>query len=295
MRNINSILNQTFGNFEHIIVDDNSDPETEKIVESFNDDRILLLKHDRCKGASAAYNTGLKASRGEFITFLDDDDEYLPEYLEKIFKHFSVVSEEIGFIWTGIERINYYEHEEKMIEVISWKTKFSIKDDAMTAASSIGNGFGLCIRRKCIEKTGFYDEKLNVCCDTDFLIRLAECFNCETLPEILVRVHSHRMQCLTNATRDKERIATREILFERYRELFDAYPNMYFTHLKSFGELCYLSGYQSKGRNAFFNLIKKYPMRIRVYIELISLEFTKKSFADTITGNFIRKIWLKYK
>jgi glycosyltransferase involved in cell wall biosynthesis len=82
-RAVLSVLAQTFQNFEIIIVDDNSNDDTELIISSrFREEpRIRYFKHDINRGAQAARNTGIKAATGEWIAFLDSDDQWLPDSL----------------------------------------------------------------------------------------------------------------------------------------------------------------------------------------------------------------------
>lgn len=81
---IESVLNQTFQDFELIIVDDGSTDNTEEIVKNFQekDKRIKYLKHQKNKGPSATRNTGIKNSQGKYIAFLDADDIWLPQKIE---------------------------------------------------------------------------------------------------------------------------------------------------------------------------------------------------------------------
>jgi len=76
-RAIQSVLNQTYQDFELIVVDDGSTDNTNEVIKEFSqkDKRILYIKHDKNKGGSAARNTGIKAARGEYIAFQDSDDE----------------------------------------------------------------------------------------------------------------------------------------------------------------------------------------------------------------------------
>lgn len=88
-RAINSILNQTYQNFEIIIVDDN-DPgteyrkETEQYMKKYKDNpKVRYIRMKKNGGGAAARNYGIKNAKGSYITFLDDDDEYKPDKLEK--------------------------------------------------------------------------------------------------------------------------------------------------------------------------------------------------------------------
>ena len=85
---LKSCLAQTFSSFEVIIVDDCSTDDTEKIVKDFIklDNRIRYFKMSSNRGVAAARNFGIQKARGLFITFLDDDDELAPDYLEEINK-----------------------------------------------------------------------------------------------------------------------------------------------------------------------------------------------------------------
>lgn len=88
-KSIESVLNQTYSNYELIIVDDNNpDTEerhfTEELMSLYqNNSRIVYIKHEQNRNGAAARNTGFRASRGEYIAYLDDDDEFMPEKLEK--------------------------------------------------------------------------------------------------------------------------------------------------------------------------------------------------------------------
>jgi glycosyltransferase involved in cell wall biosynthesis len=79
---IKSVLDQTFGDFEIIVIDDGSTDNTEKILKSFHDERIKYLYQDN-RGLAAARNRALSLSSGEYIAFLDHDDIWLPSKLEK--------------------------------------------------------------------------------------------------------------------------------------------------------------------------------------------------------------------
>lgn len=80
---INSIIHQTFPEWELIVVDDCSSDRSLIIAQSFQDDRIKVYRHESNGGAAAARNTALEYATGEFIAFMDSDDVWLDEKLEK--------------------------------------------------------------------------------------------------------------------------------------------------------------------------------------------------------------------
>ena len=80
---IQSVLIQSYTDFEMIIIDDHSDDRSVNIVKEFNDERIQLICLSQNKGAGIARNKGIEKANGRFIAFLDSDDQWLPNKLEK--------------------------------------------------------------------------------------------------------------------------------------------------------------------------------------------------------------------
>src|SRR5690606_32151686 len=95
-RAIRSVLAQTDPDFELLLVDDHSSDETASVVSEFADDRIVYIRRQDNGGSSSARNTGIKRAQGRYIAFLDDDDEYLPEFLAETRQAFAVAPESVG-------------------------------------------------------------------------------------------------------------------------------------------------------------------------------------------------------
>ena len=103
---INSILAQTYRNWELLVLDDGSKDNTLRIIEDFsqNDSRIKALPNGKNMGVSATRNRGIELASGEWIAFLDSDDMWKPEKLEK---QFEIVEKEAAeFLFTGSSYIN---------------------------------------------------------------------------------------------------------------------------------------------------------------------------------------------
>ena len=87
---IRSVLEQTYPNFELIVVDDGSRDDSVSVVRAFTDSRIRLLESDDSLGVSAARNRGLEAARGDLIAYLDSDNTWRPDYLRAMVGFFQV-------------------------------------------------------------------------------------------------------------------------------------------------------------------------------------------------------------
>ena len=93
---IKSVINQTYTNWEILFVDDCSTDNSIKIAESFKDNRIRIFKNEKNSGAAVSRNWALREAKGEYIAFLDSDDIWVPEKLEKQIKFM----EEKGYAFT---------------------------------------------------------------------------------------------------------------------------------------------------------------------------------------------------
>ena len=103
-KTIDSVLAQTYENWELIIVDDCSTDNTDAVVAKYNDKRIKYLKNDKNSGAAVSRNRALREAKGRWIAFLDSDDLWLPEKLEKQI-HF-MESNGYHFSYTNYEEID---------------------------------------------------------------------------------------------------------------------------------------------------------------------------------------------
>ena len=132
-RVVKSVLNQAFKNIELIIVNDASTDTTDEVVESFNDKRIVYIKHKENKGPSAAMNTGFDAVRGKYVISIMDDDEFLPGAFQTIVEKFYELSPKgIKVLWfdsidaetgkysgSGIRKEGYVSYEDILCNKIT--------------------------------------------------------------------------------------------------------------------------------------------------------------------------------
>jgi glycosyltransferase involved in cell wall biosynthesis len=114
-RAIDSVVSQNFSDWELIVVDDGSQDETSYIMSGYKDQRIIYLKEEINKGVASARNKGVMKATGEVISFLDSDDEYLPDALKIISEDVGKTDETIGMVFFQIEM--YEESDEKIVYI----------------------------------------------------------------------------------------------------------------------------------------------------------------------------------
>ncbi len=271
-RAINSVLSQSFNDFEQIIVDDANDPATARMVAEFNNEKLRYYAHEKQRGAAGAYNTGMKLARGRFINFLDDDDEYFPGILEKILQTFTSSKNEIGFVWTGITRVKDTEKGEETLITQVWSAKFETRENGLMVSTAIGNGFGLSIRKECIDEIGYYDESLMIGEDTDFMIRLSARYDFLTVPEVMVKIHHHGDTQLTSEKYFETRWQCYMQIIERHFDFLSKHWAAFYIHSKAYANLSYTLKKKKAGRKTLWALIRKFPFKWIVYVDFVCYE-----------------------
>uniref|UniRef100_A0A7C4RT37 Glycosyltransferase family 2 protein n=1 Tax=Desulfatirhabdium butyrativorans TaxID=340467 RepID=A0A7C4RT37_9BACT len=185
---IQSVLKQTFRNFEILVVDDASQVNVEQIIDELGDCRIRLFRHDRNRGEAAARNTGVLYAKGEYLAFLDDDDEWLAEKLEK---QVSVLSNEppsVGGVYTGFFVVDITDETLLYTKIPSISGTIYRE---LLRHNAIGTPSTLMIRRACIDRVGLFDGSIVYGVDHDLYLRIARYFTFACIPEPLVRYHVH--------------------------------------------------------------------------------------------------------
>jgi len=169
---IDSVLNQTYRNFELIIIDNYSEDDTEEIVLSYKDDRIKYLKFRNNGVIAASRNYGIRHSQGEYIAFLDSDDKWDKKKLEKQLPHLQLIKI-VGVASDAILITNtpYYRkknHGRSKLGYIDYKYIDILNGNPIMTSSCI-------VKRNIIENVGFFDENRDFCFieDWELWLRIA--------------------------------------------------------------------------------------------------------------------------
>lgn len=186
---IQSVLDQTWQNFEIIVVDDGSEDNTRQVVEGVGDSRIRYICLDQNGGASHARNEGIRLAESEFIAFLDSDDEWMPEKLEKQMKAMFQSSDKVGLIFC---RMRENSESGNPVIIPSLRLKKEQLEGNIFNNLVCGNVIGaptVLARRNCLKQIGGFDEELHCLEDWDLVLRIAENWEIGFVDDILVEVH----------------------------------------------------------------------------------------------------------
>ena len=195
-KTLNSVLNQTYQNFEVVIVNDCSTDNSLDVVKAVHDHRIKIIEHSENKGVSAARNTGINAATHSYIAFLDADDQWDFTYLETIRKLVKEYPDESVFAthyrenYIGksiVPKSKLSKRQKKKSFIISEFFKINVGRLVITQSCIV-------INKKVFEKVGFYDENITNAEDIDFYIRCFSyfdlAFNFSELSTIYIRDNS---------------------------------------------------------------------------------------------------------
>lgn len=192
---LRSVLSQTGVAFEVIVIDDASTDSTSEILQAFQIPHLRFERHAHRQGAAAARNTGIHASRGSWIAFLDSDDLWLPGLLHTQQTYFQKCSPKVGVVYSSFDRLHGNHRQRVPGQLRTLLSLLPINryrlSGNLVQALPRGNFITLqsaMIRRSCFEEAGFFDESLPRLHDWEFWLRLAPHYDFHWVKQSLVQV-----------------------------------------------------------------------------------------------------------
>jgi len=186
---IDSVLNQTYKNYEIIVVDDGSTDETKNIVEQYGD-KVTYLSQQNA-GVSAARNKGIKYSNGEWVAFLDSDDEWMPEKLTKQLNHINnnpcigmhVTNATVSMRGESVSGFSISKNRNLALsgDVVVAKPMLLVMDVGFFTPSYL-------VKRDFLHDVGLFDEQMSLYEDRDLFLRLSSKYSLGVINEQLVNV-----------------------------------------------------------------------------------------------------------
>lgn len=163
-RTIKSVLSQSINDWELIIIDDGSIDNTEEVVFKFkkNDSRIIYIKLPNNKGVNFARNRGIEKATGEWINFIDSDDEYLKEMFHVIFSTLTNVDDNIDVVGFMILEDKDGETEKGgyRVDDLRWNKFYPTYEDVILKKGGKGNT-NFCVRKKIFDEKYYFPEWIN--------------------------------------------------------------------------------------------------------------------------------------
>ena len=219
-RALQSIQTNKKENIEVVVCDDKSEndnnEQNKEIIDEFSQRAGIQIKYfenTRTKGVSGARNCAIEESVGEWLLFLDDDDAFADNYIDKVLDYLTKHNE-VDLFWSNViisKKIN--SKEVRVKKYFTPKTKGELYRDFI----SIGLGYGVVIKKKAIVECGVFDEKLRVAEDTDLFFKFIQSNKIITnLPCFGVVLFEHDLEKLSKTYDYHARNHIFRTLFRRY-------------------------------------------------------------------------------
>jgi len=265
-RAIESVLNQTYTNLEIIVVDDASEGDIEAVVRSFSDERIKLIRHEHNQGGSAARNTGIWHSRGRYIAFLDDDDEWLSQKTEKQLEDLKMKGPGHKVSFCLATYLDESLGKDQWTSGPGWDGNHlrEMLSQGLVASTSCA-----LIERDCFEKVGGFRTDLPCYQDWEMWIRLAERYDFGYLNEALVTYHLHRRAKISS--NDSARMVAYPIIYRTHKDLFWRNRKALSVFLQRFARESALAGDKRGARWLLLESIVANPLQSSSYKSLAFL------------------------
>ena len=185
-KTVESVLKQTFTDFEVIIVNDGSSDGIEQWVDTITDNRVKLVSQKN-QGAAAARNTGIADAKGAYIAFIDSDDLWEPTKLKKQVYCLDN-NPDVGLVYAWTSSIDKNGNNRGKIfannsEGYVW--------EKLIEENIVMSGSAAMVRRDCFEKFGVFDDNLRFAEDREMWIRIASNYSFAVIKEVLVYYRHH--------------------------------------------------------------------------------------------------------
>lgn len=267
-RAIKSVLSQTYRDLELIVVDDSpaaflQRKDVEATVREYEnrskDICVRYIAHEINHGACAARNTGIKNAKGEYIAFLDDDDEWLPEKLEKQVE--LMMKTGAALVYCG--RICKNDDTGASYEE---KVKFNRGSvfHSLLYQNFIGSTSFPLIKSSVLREVGGFDELMQSAQDCDTWLRIAEHHEIDYIPEPLAVYHIHNGEQITSSPRKK--IDGLERINQKYKQYLELDSSLWYRRHIVLAPYYAIAGEKDKAINIWLKCVARCPWKIKDHI-----------------------------
>lgn len=228
LETIQSVLNQTYKNIEIIVVDDNGkdtyyQKTTEQLLNKYiKEKKIIYIPHKNNRNGSAARNTGLIYSHGEYINFLDDDDKLYPTKIEEQIKRIINTNKSIGATYCNSKIIHYQNITHRLIEKYSNVCKEGNLCKEYILGKAKFNTSMIMFKREAIEYLGGFDESYVRHQDYELMIRFFRHYNIVCTSMEPLAIYDLRSERINTPNCEKD-FLMKEKLLSSFSDDFEKY------------------------------------------------------------------------
>ncbi len=275
VRAIDSVRAQTDPRWELLIVDDCSTIDTFSFVQSRLNRQIRFVRTPHNMGPSGARNCGIAQASpaSKFIAFLDDDDAFHPTFVAVTLKHLLDAPPEIGFAWTGINKV--YPDQNKVVPFF-WDPPFRNKEEAYLGFLEkryIGTGYGITVKKEVFGTVGGFDESLRAVVDTDFFLRVLQHYFYIKIPDVLIDVYHHRGAKVNSAS--VNRINALQTIMKKHEMSLRRQPRAWFNFKSKVVGMYYSLGLIREGRSFWMRSLKNERFSVKLCVLSLKLEVSR--------------------
>jgi len=269
-RAIDSVLQQTFSDFELLIINDCSTDYTQFHLKTYQDQRIRCFHNSTNSGVSVSRNVGISHAKGKYLAFLDDDDEYFPHFLETVYQAFQNNSS-LDFIWTSYQKI-IAPHNKTFPHI--WRPF-----NNLTFLTQLSFSFGIVIHKNCFNSIGYFDKNLKTNEDLDIFFRLIQHqFKGRSLPDVLIKIHQHILPSLSRTPNWESRFNDARYFVQKHQMFLSQHPTLEQHYYNMLIGLAYRAHFYSKARQLILYLFNKYLINLSILEKIIRFEILKPLF-----------------
>ena len=257
-RCIDSVLGQTYQNIEHIIVDGASTDNTDEVIASYSDKRLIYIKLETNLSVSESAYIGFTKSKGKYITFLDSDDEYLPTKVEKQYQLIENLPNDYGMVYCWM---SYYDDKtNKLLKIHDPQLRGFVGDETVEKPVVSGTPTFF-IKRFVFQELGGWRNDAGIISDWEFSARLCQKWKVDYVPESLVNVYiNHEYQRMSDSAYYSN-YCQNSILFHNhflheFNDIFEKYPKKKKYHLEALVNNYFYTNQYKAGWGKYFELLK---------------------------------------
>jgi glycosyltransferase involved in cell wall biosynthesis len=221
-RALSSIVVQLNSNYEVIVINDGSTVSYESIRKEYQSYIDHYITAADPTGVAGARNKGIRIAKGDWVIFLDDDDELDSEYLFNLERKVSRLNDydKKCFFWSSVKILNYKSGSSPSVSLLEFSKISSGKELVEVAASTIGASYGLVIKNSLVSDDIFFNTNFTYAEDTEFIINImSQGYSPEYLSELVVIKHDHNSGRLS----DDFNLYSNHMVYEKILDLHQGY------------------------------------------------------------------------